>query len=181
MVSLKQVNKWIFESYDSKTDLGITVSSTTQSLLVTSSTGEVLVHFKKPFYKDRNGEEMDQLIFLNDQPFLDHRRDNKATSYSITQGEADELTLAAGQQPESISLPMSLTELYRILPTWRNSTKKNFILQSLLSPMILMYHSLSAQLFTWEKRRRLSETNIHPSCLSTISLGYYQQSRKKQL
>ena len=90
------------ESYDSKTDLGITVSSTTQSLLITSSTGEVLVHFKKPFYKDRNGEEMDQLIFLNDRPFLDHRRDNKATSYSITQEEADELTLAAGQQPESI-------------------------------------------------------------------------------
>ena len=90
------------ESYDSKTDLGITLSSTTQSLLVASSTGEVLIHYNKPFYKNRNGKELDQLIVLNGQPFLDHRRDNKATSYSITQEEADELTQAAGQQPESI-------------------------------------------------------------------------------
>ena len=90
------------DSYDSKTDLGITVSSTTKSILITSSTGEVLVHFKQPFYKDRNGKELDQLIMINGQPFLDHRRDNKATSYSITQEEADELTQAAGQQPESI-------------------------------------------------------------------------------
>ena len=88
------------ETYDDEAGLGITVSSTAQSLLITSSTGEVLVHYKKPFYKERNGEELDQLIVFNGQPFLDHRRDNKATGYSITQQEADELTQAADQESD---------------------------------------------------------------------------------
>ena len=88
------------ETYDDAAGLGITVSSTAQSLLITSSTGEVLVHYKKPFHKERNGEELDQLIVFNGQPFLDHRRDNKATGYSITQQEADELTQAADQESD---------------------------------------------------------------------------------
>ena len=58
------------ETYDNEVGLGITVSSTEQSLLITSSTGEVLVHYKKPFYKERNGEELDQLIVFNGQQFL---------------------------------------------------------------------------------------------------------------
>ena len=68
---------------DSKAGLGITVSSSKENLLIVSQGGKVLVNLMKPFYQD--GKDRDQLVLIHGRPFLDHRRKNKATSYTPLQ------------------------------------------------------------------------------------------------
>ena len=74
---------------DSKAGLGITVSSSKENLLIVSRGEKVLVNLMEPFYQD--GNDLDQLVVIHGRPFLDHRRRNKMTSYSITVEEAEEL------------------------------------------------------------------------------------------
>ena len=84
---------------DSKAGLGITVSSSQENLLITSSTGKVLVNLMEPLYQD--GKDLDQLVVIHGRPFLDHRRKNKASSYSITDEEAGQLMAAAELDQET--------------------------------------------------------------------------------
>ena len=83
---------------DSKAGLGITVSSSNENLLIVSQGGKVLVNLMEPLYQD--GKDREQLVVIHGRPFLDCRRRNKATSYSITVEEAEEL-MAAAQQYKS--------------------------------------------------------------------------------
>ena len=76
----------------SKAGLGITVSSSKENLLIVSRGEKVLVNLMEPFYQD--GNDLDQLVVIHGRPFLDHRRRNKMTSYSITVEEAEELMAA---------------------------------------------------------------------------------------
>ena len=84
---------------DSKAGLGITVSSSKENLLIVSQGGKVLVNLMEPLYQD--GKDRDQLVLIHGRPFLDHRRKNKATSYSITVEEAKELMAAAEPKQET--------------------------------------------------------------------------------
>ena len=84
---------------DSKARLGITVSSSKENLLIMTQGGKVLVNLMEPFYQD--GKDRDQLVLIHGKPFLDHRRKNKATSYSIAVEEAKELMAAAEPKQET--------------------------------------------------------------------------------
>ena len=84
---------------DSKAGLGITISSSKENLDITSQGGKVLVNLMEPFCQD--GKDRDQLVLIHRRPFLDHRRKNKATSYSITVEEAEELMVAAELEQET--------------------------------------------------------------------------------
>ena len=92
--SLSQTDNQVDAKYmDTNADLGITISSSEQNVLISSLNGEVLVNLKQPFYQD--GDDLDQVVVIRGKPFLDHRREDKASSYSITTEEAEELIVAA--------------------------------------------------------------------------------------
>ena len=91
---LSQTDQQIDVKYmDTNVGLGVTISSSERNVLVSSLYGEVLVNLKQPFYQD--GSDLDQIVVIQGKPFLDHRRQNKASTYSITTKEAEELMAAA--------------------------------------------------------------------------------------
>ena len=92
--SLLQTDRQVDAKYvDTNADLGITMSSSEQDVLIRSLNEEVLVNLKQPFYQD--GDDLDQIVVIRGKPFLDHRREGKASSYCITNEEAEELMVAA--------------------------------------------------------------------------------------
>lgn len=98
LTNLSQTNETVdVEYFSTEAGLGITVCSSTEHLLIKSSSGKILVNFKTPLYKDNH--DLDQLVVISGRPFLDHRR-TKASSYSITVEDADELMAAAELEQE---------------------------------------------------------------------------------
>ena len=92
--SLSQTDNQVDAKYmDTIVGLGITISSSEQNVLISSLNGEVLVNLKQPFYQE--GDDLDQIVVIQGKPFLDHRREDEASSYSITTEEAEELIVAA--------------------------------------------------------------------------------------
>lgn len=79
--------------FDNNAELGIALISTKGNLLVTTMNGEVLVKLEDAMHED--GEDLDRLIEIKGQFFLDHRRESERIGYKITAEEAEKLKEAA--------------------------------------------------------------------------------------
>ena len=90
----------VADFFDNHVLLGIALTSTDRSLLVTTMNGEMLVRLDNVIYED--GEDLDRLVEIKGQFFLDHRRGSEKVSYSITKKEANELMEAAGTVQDSL-------------------------------------------------------------------------------
>ena len=121
---------------DSTAKLGIAVSSSEQSLLVTSLFGKVLVSFKQPFYEEDDGEGLDQLVVIHGRPFLDHRRRNKASSYSITDEEAEELMAAAELKSNEDKIGIAINNIIQGTPSKETELLQQQTLRNTITDLI---------------------------------------------
>ena len=94
--------------FDNKAGFSISVSSSESNFRIVSSSGKVLVNLMEPLYED--GKGLDQLVVIHGRPFLDHRRRNKASSYSITDKEAEELMAAAELEQETTDQELLMSQ-----------------------------------------------------------------------
>ena len=79
--------------FDYNRGLGITMFSSKERFLVLTTNSKLLFCVKDAVYQE--GDDLDQIVVIRGRPFLDHRRRNKASSYSINNKEADALMVAA--------------------------------------------------------------------------------------
>ena len=97
----------------------------------------------EPLYQD--GKDLDQLVVIHGRPFLDHRRKNKASSYSITDEEAEELMAATKLDQETEDYQQdemrekSLSATIKIVTDRAKNSRKCFVTQSLILSTILTH------------------------------------------